>query len=178
MKKNPWPQSVSELYRPSDRCRILDFLYWSRYYFFQVAHIYSQGWVDPVPDPLLLRKYDSAGIEPGATASVARNSDHRSGHHMYHQCVLVTWFDRSQLLAAVLKHLKNSFGLVTLCSSELDFSEEDITCIFNIKLITQAGNCLPWLVSCLAYSRALNTQALCSPETLGLLWTTQPYNLS
>jgi hypothetical protein len=36
---------------------ILSFLDWSRYYFFQVApQLYSRGWVDPVPDPLLLRK--------------------------------------------------------------------------------------------------------------------------
>jgi hypothetical protein len=32
------------------------------YYFFEVApQLYSRGWVDPVPDPLLLRKSGSAG---------------------------------------------------------------------------------------------------------------------
>jgi hypothetical protein len=36
---------------------ILDFLDRSRYFFFQVApQLYSRGWVDPVPDPVLLRK--------------------------------------------------------------------------------------------------------------------------
>jgi hypothetical protein len=41
---------------------ILGFLDQSRYYFFQVApQLYSRGWVDPVPDPLLLRKSGSAG---------------------------------------------------------------------------------------------------------------------
>jgi hypothetical protein len=40
----------------------LGFLDRSRYFFFQVApHLSSRGWVDPVPDPLLLRKSDSAG---------------------------------------------------------------------------------------------------------------------
>jgi hypothetical protein len=35
--------------------RVLSFLDRSRYYFFQVApQLYSQGRVDPVPDPLLL----------------------------------------------------------------------------------------------------------------------------
>jgi hypothetical protein len=82
------PQSSSELYRPSDRrlstklvpegdkgcrmvtatnpySRILGFLERSRYYFFQVdPQSFSRGWVDPVPDPLLLRKSGSAGIEP------------------------------------------------------------------------------------------------------------------
>jgi hypothetical protein len=40
--------------------RILGFLCQS-HYFFQVApQLYSRGWVNPVPDPLLLRKYGSA----------------------------------------------------------------------------------------------------------------------
>jgi hypothetical protein len=81
-----WPYSACELYRPSNRrlsaklvptfadrgCRvvsatdphgrILDFLDRSRYYFCQVApQLYSRGWVDPVPNPLLLRKSGSAG---------------------------------------------------------------------------------------------------------------------
>jgi hypothetical protein len=42
--------------------RILGFLDQSRYFFIQVApRLYSQGWVDTVPDPLLLRKSGSAG---------------------------------------------------------------------------------------------------------------------
>jgi hypothetical protein len=44
------------------RYSILGFLYRSRYYIFQLApQLYSRGWVDPVPDPLLLRKSGSAG---------------------------------------------------------------------------------------------------------------------
>jgi hypothetical protein len=40
----------------------LDFLDRSRYFFFQVApQLSSRGWVDPVPDPPLLRKSGSAG---------------------------------------------------------------------------------------------------------------------
>jgi hypothetical protein len=75
------PQIPSELYRPSNRRlsaklvptfadrgyrvvsatdthgRILGFLDRSDNYFFQVApQLYSRGWVDPIPDPLLLRK--------------------------------------------------------------------------------------------------------------------------
>jgi hypothetical protein len=82
----PWPKSTSELYRTSDcrlwaklvptsvdrGCRVvswtdpygrnLDFLDRSCYYFFQVVpQLYSRGWVDPVSDPLPLRKYGSAG---------------------------------------------------------------------------------------------------------------------
>jgi hypothetical protein len=57
--------------------RILGFLDWSRYFFFQAApQLYSRDWVDPVPDPLLLRKCGSAGNRTWTTGSVARNSDH------------------------------------------------------------------------------------------------------
>jgi hypothetical protein len=85
-KQTPWPESTSQLYRSRERClllklvptfadrgchvvsvmdpygRILDFLDRSRYFFFQVApQLYSRGRVDPVPDPLLLRKFGSTG---------------------------------------------------------------------------------------------------------------------
>jgi hypothetical protein len=57
--------------------RILGFLDRSRYFFFQVApQLYSRGWVDPVPDSLLLRKSSSAGNITWTSGSVARNSDH------------------------------------------------------------------------------------------------------
>jgi hypothetical protein len=57
--------------------RILGFLDRSRYYFFQVApQLYSRGWVDPVPDPLPLRKPASARNRTRSSGSVARNSDH------------------------------------------------------------------------------------------------------
>jgi hypothetical protein len=94
-----WPESTSKLYPLSD-CRlsaklvptfaargchmvsvtdpydcILGFLDRSRYFLFQVApQLYSWGWVDPVPDPLLLRKSGSAGNRTRTSGSVARNS--------------------------------------------------------------------------------------------------------
>jgi hypothetical protein len=83
------PPLVSEVVPTSaDRgCRVvsvtdprghnLGFLDRSRYFFFQVApHLYSRGWVDPVPDPLLLRKFGSAGNRNRASGPVARNSGH------------------------------------------------------------------------------------------------------
>jgi hypothetical protein len=43
--------------------------------FYQVApKLYSRGWVDPVPDPLLFS--GSAGNRTRASGSVAKNSDH------------------------------------------------------------------------------------------------------
>jgi hypothetical protein len=96
----PWPESASELYRPSDRrllaklvptfadrrChvvsvtdphgRILAFLYRSHYVFFHVApQLYSRGWVDPVPDPLLLSNSGNTENRTRTSGSVARNSD-------------------------------------------------------------------------------------------------------
>jgi hypothetical protein len=57
--------------------RILGFIDRNRYYFFQIApQLYSRGWVDPVPDPLLLRKSGSTGNRTRTSGSVAKNSDH------------------------------------------------------------------------------------------------------
>jgi hypothetical protein len=57
--------------------RNLDFLDLSRYYFFHVApQLYSRDRVDPVSDPLLLRKSGSVGKRTRTSGSVARNSDH------------------------------------------------------------------------------------------------------
>jgi hypothetical protein len=100
--KTPWPESVRELYRQSDRrlsaklaptfvdrgchvvsvkdsyCRILGFLDRSSYFFFQVApQLYSWGWFDPVPDPLLLRESGSSGNLTRISGSEARNYDTR-----------------------------------------------------------------------------------------------------
>jgi hypothetical protein len=64
--------------------RILGFLDRSRYYFFQVAlQLYSRGWEDPVPDPLLLRKSCSARNR-NRDLWICRQElwplDHRGGH--------------------------------------------------------------------------------------------------
>jgi hypothetical protein len=56
---------------------ILGFLDQSRYYFCQVARqLYSRGWVNPIPDPPLLRKSGSAGNQTRASGSVTMNSNH------------------------------------------------------------------------------------------------------
>jgi hypothetical protein len=57
--------------------RILGFLDRSCYFFFQLApQLYLRGRVDPVPDPLLLRKSGNAGNRTRTSGYVARNSDH------------------------------------------------------------------------------------------------------
>jgi hypothetical protein len=38
--------------------------------------LYSRGWVDPISDPLLLRKSSSSGNRTQTSGSVARNSGH------------------------------------------------------------------------------------------------------
>jgi hypothetical protein len=93
--KSSWPQSASDrlllvklvptfAYRGCHMVSVTDpygnilgFLDRSRYFFFQVApQLYSRGWVDPVPDPLLLRKSGKAGNRTRTSGYVARNSDH------------------------------------------------------------------------------------------------------
>jgi hypothetical protein len=96
----PWPESASELYRPSDRRLSAKWLptfcgyrvprgqrdeslrQYSRFsrqeplLFYLVApQLYSRGWVDPVPDPLLFFS-GSAGNRTRASGFVAKNSDH------------------------------------------------------------------------------------------------------
>jgi hypothetical protein len=103
-----WPESASELYRLSHRYlspklvptfadrrsnvvsvtdpygRILGFLDRSRYFFFKQAHqFYSRGWVDLVPDPILLRKSGSAWNRPDLSICSQElwQLDHRGGRH-------------------------------------------------------------------------------------------------
>jgi hypothetical protein len=57
--------------------RNLEFLGRSSYFLFRAAlQLYSRGSVDPVPDPLLLRKSGSAGNRTQTSRSVASNSHH------------------------------------------------------------------------------------------------------
>jgi hypothetical protein len=59
--------------------RNLGFIDLSHYYFFQAApQLYSRGWVDSVPNPLLHRKSGSAGNRTRTSGSVASNSDHQT----------------------------------------------------------------------------------------------------
>jgi hypothetical protein len=93
----PWPESARH-YRPNNHslsaklvltfayrgchvvivtdpyCPILGFLDRNRYFFFHVApQLYSRGLVDPVSDPLLLRKSGSAWNRTRTSGFVARN---------------------------------------------------------------------------------------------------------
>jgi hypothetical protein len=100
--KIPWSQSAIELYWQSNRrlsekllptfadrgCHvvsvtdpygcILGFLDRSRFFYQLAPQLDSRGWVDPIPDPLLLRKSGSAGnltrtscLQPGALTTEA-----------------------------------------------------------------------------------------------------------
>jgi hypothetical protein len=103
--KTQWPQSASELYRPSDRrlsAKLVPTFAWSaqriptsvnpgfldrsRYSFIQVApQLSSWGWVDPVPDPLLLRKLGRAGNRTRNLWICSQKLwplDHRGGPHL------------------------------------------------------------------------------------------------
>jgi hypothetical protein len=68
----------------------LGFLDRSCYVFFQVApHLYSRGWVDPVPDRALLRKYDIAGNRTRNLWGCSQEPwplDHRGGEQTRQVC--------------------------------------------------------------------------------------------
>jgi hypothetical protein len=56
---------------------ILGLLDRSLYFSFKVSsHLYWRGWVNPIPDPLLVRKSDSTGNRTQTYGSVAGSSDH------------------------------------------------------------------------------------------------------
>jgi hypothetical protein len=73
---NFWGQRVSLGQRDGSLWPYSRFLSRSRSFLFEVApQLYSRGWVDPVPGPIL-RKSGSAGNRTWSSGSVARNSDH------------------------------------------------------------------------------------------------------
>jgi hypothetical protein len=108
-KQTPWPESVSELYRPSDRRLPVKLVptfavrgvsrsqsggfptpvistFWTgdATFSFQVAHqLYLRGWVDPVLDSILPRKSGSAGNRTSGLWICSQKLwplDHRGGH--------------------------------------------------------------------------------------------------
>jgi hypothetical protein len=100
--QTPWPESASELYRPTEQqplsaklvptfvdrgChvvsvtdpygRILSSRPEPLFFFFQAAlQLYPWGWVDLVPDSLLLRKSGSTENRTQTSGSAAKNFDH------------------------------------------------------------------------------------------------------
>jgi hypothetical protein len=57
--------------------RILGFIDWSRYFFFQVApQLYSEAEQTPIQTHYFSENLVALGIEPGTSESVARNSGH------------------------------------------------------------------------------------------------------
>jgi hypothetical protein len=84
----------------------LSFLDWSHYLFFRVAPFLSSwGWVDPIPDPLLLRKF-------GSTCSNSMCSLH---HH-------IDIFSLLELLYVAPKKRWKSDGAKSGCSVSFHFS--------------------------------------------------------
>jgi hypothetical protein len=132
--KTPWPSFARELYWPRDRllsaklvltfvdrrCHVvnvtnpygcnLDFLDRSRYFFFfQVApEFYSRGWVDPVPDPLLLRKSGSVGNRTWGLWICSQELwplDHRGGRLYCITCNKIGKAKREMLLSGTKRYL-------------------------------------------------------------------------
>jgi hypothetical protein len=76
---------------------ILGFLDRRRYFFFELApQLYSRGWVDPVPDPLLLRKSGRAGNRTRTSRSVARGGQRNDLCTIYLESQLLYFLKRDQ----------------------------------------------------------------------------------
>jgi hypothetical protein len=92
--------------------RILGFLDWSRYFFFQIAsQLYS---VDPIPDPLLLRKSGSDGNRTKNLWICSQKLwplDHRSGQ-IVATCSTNQWYFSSNCMVS---HLRRPY-LLCNCS--------------------------------------------------------------
>jgi hypothetical protein len=88
------------------------FLDRSRYFFFEVVpQLYSRGWVDPVPDPLL-RKSGSAGNRTQTSGYVARNSvwsEHTSTYVTLDVTICVSC-QRKQASSCCLLHVVSGFA--------------------------------------------------------------------
>ena len=87
----------------------------SRYFFIQVApQLTSRGWVDPIPDPLLLRKSGSAGNRTRDLCICNQKLwplDHRGGRYMHYtkdkyQCSV--WRKQSKISLVQQFWLNNS----------------------------------------------------------------------
>jgi hypothetical protein len=88
--------------------RILGVLHRSLYFFYQVApQLYSRGWVEPVPDPLLLSKSCSGRNRTQISGYEARNSDHLTTE-------------------AVKMHLKNIYNIY-VCVCVLGFFQNNLS---------------------------------------------------
>jgi hypothetical protein len=96
--------------------------------FYQVAlHLYSRGWVDPVPDPLLLRKSDSAGNRTRTSGSVEMNSDRWTTESMDRKTRgsvlngskhLPTVNNLSKIISPWRKFLRNIFTFLLKCEAK------------------------------------------------------------
>jgi hypothetical protein len=131
---------VSELYRPSDRCfsakwlptfankgchvvSVTSLRPYSRFsrqeplLFYQVApQLYSWGWVDPVPDPLLF-SFGSSGNRTRASGSVAKNSLSKYVNLSYYRSCnsyVFNYLNKSRL-SGKKTVLRNNCSTVILC---------------------------------------------------------------
>jgi hypothetical protein len=85
----------------------LSFLDQSRYFSFKQLLIYPhQGWVDPIPDPLLLRKCDTGNRTRDLLVSNQElwPLDHRDGH------IQTTWYQDIPVVMDVMKSVYSNFS--------------------------------------------------------------------
>jgi len=107
----------------------LCFLDRSRYFFIQVApQLTSRGWVDPVPDPLLLRKSGSAGNRTRDLCICSQKFwplDHRGGLFLYQTSRKSDkWFGRWHKVKGGFS-LHNVFNSISQITADSSFYNTD-----------------------------------------------------
>jgi hypothetical protein len=122
-------------------CRILGFLDRSRYryVYFQVApQLYSWGWVDPVPDPLLLRKFGSPDL--WICSQELWPLDHRRGHHKIHMYIWIHIYNFGKVNTFLWSPLLgNRTYLIFLLERSLQMITEENLSLkrFNMKYLAE-----------------------------------------
>jgi hypothetical protein len=140
----------------------LSFLDWSCYFFFQVApHLSSWGWVDPVPDPQLLRKIwwhrelnqEPLGLQPGTPTTRPHTRS-------------MIWIQRPYKRPHIYQH-KWCYQALWKCNHTKTFP------LKHLPLLSPASSCM-WLCDHMMSSRCKqhnSTHTCCCPIwNLSIFW--------
>jgi hypothetical protein len=104
--------------------------------FYQVApQLYSRGWVDPVPDPLLFIS-GNAGNRTRASGSVAKNSDHSTTEAVLYIRVYIYIYIVPKIISSLQKFCSEPVCcFVLLCLSRI-LKLSDISDVKNVFIDT------------------------------------------
>jgi hypothetical protein len=165
---------------------ILGFLDRSRYYFFQVApQLYSRGWVDPIPDPLL-RKSGSAGNQTWDLWICSQelwSLYHRGSWQLYKQ-FLKSWRAMWCFFfpAELISEKRFAFGTVLSFGNREKLAKAksgEYGACSMVEMLFPAKNCDTLSENVLVHWWwRTNARSLCRSSHLRLMATGRPFNTS